>query len=141
MSLIAQVFALNVMGVVWGTIGINLMRKGIPPIFLTHSAAFGCFLVAIAVLIGFFKSFFLIKKTANRLVQRVDQITGFGTIYKIIDKKSAIFLMMMMGLAFSMKLIPGFDLTKSVIRLAVGYALLQSSFYFFKPAFLQKLNP
>jgi divalent metal cation (Fe/Co/Zn/Cd) transporter len=140
MSLIAQVFALNFMGILWGFVGINLIRKGIPTIFFNFSAQAGCLLVALALVIGFCKSYFLIKKTANRLVQRADLITGFSNVYKILDKKAVIFLSMMMGLAFLMKATSGLEITKSIIRVAVGYALLQSSFYFFKPAFLQKLN-
>jgi len=140
MSFASQIFALNFMGILWGFIGMNLLRKGIPPIFLSLSPKIAILMILFAVSIGCFKSIFLIKKTAERLVKRVDLIQGPSTLFKIFDKKAVIFLALMMTVSFSIRFVPGLEIAKSFIRTAVGYALLQSSVFFFKPLFLKKIE-
>jgi hypothetical protein len=132
----AKVLSLNFMGCLWGYIGMNLIRKGLPSLFASQQMAFAIAFTVLALAIGFFKSIFVLKKTANRLILRLDRVTNYFTIFKILDLKFFILIMAMMGLGIGLGTIEGLDTFKGVFRTAVGYGLLQSSFYFFKPAFI-----
>jgi hypothetical protein len=132
----AKVLALNFMGCLWGYIGMNLIRKGLPSLFLNKNLTLALSLIAVAVIIGFFKSKFVLKKTATRLISRLERVKNYFSIFKLFDLKFVLLILCMMGLGISFNFLPGFEAFKGVVRTAIGYGLLQSSFYFFKPAFV-----
>lgn len=132
---LSRVLSLNFMGCLWGFLGMNLIRKGLPIVFQSTGFKFALFLTLVALSIGCIKSLFVLKKTAMRLAGRVHHVNSIFSIFKILDLKFLILIVTMMTLGMSLRFVGGFELTKGVIRIAVGYALLQSSFFFFKPAF------
>lgn len=131
----ARLISLNIMGCLWGYMGMHLLKKGIPSFFIYGSLKFGIGCILLALILGFFKSIFVLKKAAARLVLRVEKVQSYFSIFKLFDYRFALLIVLMMGLGITMSMIPGFELLKGVIRTAIGYALLQSSFFFFKPAF------
>lgn len=131
----ARLIALNLMGCLWGYMGMHLLKKGIPAILMNASLKLGLTCIALALGIGFFKSLFVLKKAANRLVLRVEKVNSYLSIIKLFDYRFAILIVFMMGLGITLSLVPGFEIAKGTLRIAIGYALLQSSFFFFKPAF------
>jgi hypothetical protein len=133
---LSRVLSLNFMGCLWGFLGMNLIRKGLPIIFQSGHLTLAVVLTLAAVTIGCFKSLFVLKKTATRLTSRIHHVKSFFSIFKIMDLKFLILIVSMMLLGMSLRFVGGFDMAKGVIRIAVGYALLQSSFYFFRPAFI-----
>jgi len=136
-----KILALNFMGCLWGYMGMNLIRKGILVLFSHMGFKMAVALTLIAVVIGIVKSILILKKTADRLVKRTQLITGFSSIFKIFDGRFLILIALMMSLGIGLSLISGIEGVLGTIRITVGYALLQSSFYFFKPAFLYGLMP
>jgi hypothetical protein len=132
----ARLIALNLMGCLWGYMGMNLLKKGVPALLINASVQLALFLIAMALIIGFFKSIFVLKKAAARLVLRVEKVNSYLSIFKLFDVKFGILIIFMMGLGIGMSMIPGFELAKGTFRTAIGYALLQSSFFFFRPAFI-----
>ncbi len=132
----AKVLSLNFMGCLWGYIGMNLLRKGLPTLFGTQSLTLAVTFTLLAISIGFFKSIFVLRKTANRLLSRLDKVTGYTSLFKILDLKFFILISCMIALGVGLGRLEGFEVFKGVFRTAVGYGLLQSSFYFFKPAFI-----
>lgn len=133
---VARVLALNFLGCMWGYMGMHLMRKGLPILFLECSTLLAVALTILALAVGYAKARFVLQKTANRLQARVEHVKSLGSIFKILDLKFFVIIAAMIGLSLLMRVIPGFELGKSFIRTTVGLALLQSSFYFFKPAFI-----
>lgn len=131
-----QVLALNFMGCLWGYIGMNLIRKGLPPLFLDKDLKFAITLTLLAVAIGSLKSWFVLRKTANRLIGRLDRVQGYTSIFKLFDLKFVILILGMMGLGIGLNFIPGAASVRGFIRTLIGFALLQGSFYFFRPAFI-----
>lgn len=136
----ARVIALNIMGCLWGYMGMHLIRKGIPSLFMDHSFAFALSMTLVALVIGFSKSIFVLKKAAARLVSRVEKVNSYLSIFKLFDLRFLVLILAMMGLGITMAQIPGFVEAKGVLRVAIGYALLQSSFFFFKPAFIYGIH-
>lgn len=136
---LAKVLSLNFMGCLWGYIGMSLIRKGLPCFFQNLTFTVALALICLAVGVGVLKSQFVLKKTALRLVARLDRVSSYFSIFKIMDLKFLILIMCMMALGLSLSLIGGFDVPKGMLRVAIGYGLLQSSFYFFKPAFIYRI--
>lgn len=132
----ARLIALNIMGCLWGFMGMNLLKKGIPALFINGSTGLALTCIALALVIGFFKSIFVLKKAASRLVSRVEKVQSYLSIFKLFDYRFALLILVMMGLGITMSMIPGLEMAKGTFRVAIGYALLQSSFFFFKPAFI-----
>jgi hypothetical protein len=131
----AKVLSLNFMGCLWGYIGMNLIRKGLPTLVLKTGMSWAIVIALLACVIGFFKAKFVLRKTANRLISRLDRVTSYTTIFKFLDLKFIILIIAMMGFGISLSMMSGFEGPRSFIRIVVGYGLLQGSFYFFKPAF------
>lgn len=131
----ARLIALNLMGCLWGYMGMHLLKKGVPTLFMNTSLKLALTCMVLAIIIGFFKSIFVLKKAALRLVARVEKVQSYGSIIKLFDYRFAILIIIMMTLGIAIAMVPGFEIAKGSIRIAIGYALLQSSFFFFKPAF------
>ncbi len=136
-----KILALNFMGCLWGYMGMNLIRKGILALFSNIEFNMAVGLTLVALVLGIVKSILILKKTADRLVKRTQLIKGFFSMFKIFDVRFLILIALMMSLGIGLGLISGIEGVVGTVRITVGYALLQSSFYFFKPAFLHGLMP
>lgn len=133
---LGKILSLNILGCMWGYMGMHLLKKGLPSLFLETSLVVSIVLMMASFTMGFFKASFVLKKTANRLLDRVERVKSIFSVFKILDLKFFMIIGAMMGLAFVLKLLPGFELAKATLRTTVGFALLQSCFYFFRPAFI-----
>lgn len=126
----SQVTALAWIQALWTVMAFILLKRAIPSLFLNRDLGYALGLCSLACIVGFIKYNFVLKKTVNRIFQRVDYVTSISTIWKIIDRKFLIIIFLMIALGRGMQYIPGLDVTKGFIRFAVGCALLFGSFKF-----------
>lgn len=95
----------------------------------------GVVLVAGALLVGYFKSRFIFKKTVNRVTRRILSFSEPLAFSQIYSRGYLILIASMMLLGMSLKWIsvPG-DL-RGFVDVAIGSALLNGSMLFFRSAF------
>lgn len=123
-----QMTAISIMKAFWTVMAFVLLKRGIPALFLNRDFGYALGICSLACIIGFNKYHFVLKKTINRFYQRIDLIESAKTVYKAFDRKFIILIIAMMGLGWILRIIPGFEIAKGFLRVAVGFALLFGAF-------------
>lgn len=154
MFLLRHKALLVISGLVWFFIGLLLLSKGLN--FLMDSLTFHLssnasypllkflmpyfdsldqsivLLVALALLIGFFKGRFVLRKSAIAQIERIKNLPNPVQLAKIYQAKYFILIGIMMSLGILMNLL---DVPKDIrgfIDVAVGAALINGSMFYFK---------
>ena len=146
-------------GVIWLLIGCLLTFKGVKYIsvganeaFLGENTHFSMIafvlplfndyqktiftLIMVSLVVGFIKGRFVMSKTVNRVVRRIIALHAPFKIQEMYTKGYVILIGGMMMLGMGMKYFPIAADVRGFLDLAVGMALFQGAFLFFKRALL-----
>lgn len=135
-------------GIFLTQLGVNLLSEILNPNSMTKTAfiyslagwmggldqAFFC-LVMIALVVGFAKGKFILAKSAQKGVERIQQMPNPSPITKIYNARYYILLGGMMGLGMIIKVLGVPNDIRGPIDLAIGFALLNGSKVYFRQAF------
>lgn len=121
--------AIILSGFLWMIVGVILLGKGLALLLGPEDPLFA--LNAIALLIGFVKGRWVLRKSAERVIKRLSSLPNPCAIHAIYSK-SYVFLilgMIALGMVFKFVSIPGE--IKGFLDVAIGFALISgASFYF-----------
>lgn len=135
-------------GAVWVAVGIFLMNLGLKFLtsaITTKSEYFSMLsilkigrengvvlLIAIALVIGYFKGKFVLGRSAMREVKRVQALKNPTTFKNFYSKRYYVILGCMIFLGMSMRHLPISLDTRGFIDVAIGAALINGSRFYFK---------
>lgn len=139
-------------GLLWSAIGISLMYKGVSLMAgavaaETHQPLLGwvasiagdkadaaTVLLAVALVIGFFKGRFVLAKSVRRVVTRIRSFPNPTQLTNLYSRAYYILLasMMLLGVGMNVLQVPG-DV-RAVVDLAIGWALVNGALQYFRQA-------
>jgi hypothetical protein len=123
--------AIRFTGLIWVGVGALLLRKGIvlcPPPLLFFGIA-----------VGFLKGRFILKKTAERIAERIFSLQTPFSLFSIYPASYWLLLGGMIALGGMMKLAP--PLIRGFVDTAVGCALVTGSIFYFKLSATKRTLP
>jgi|SRR5581483_4364061 len=145
---------LKVSGAVWLLIGYNLLDLGIPYMFHGHEGIFfsqnnysslfksvassfdaettAIILIVFAIGLGYIKSRFVLRKSADRTIDRLSNLSNPTSLFNIYTKQNYIMIGCMMFLGMSMDSLHLPWDVRSIIDVAVGSGLLLTSIAYFR---------
>jgi hypothetical protein len=142
-------------GILWFVIGVSLLYKGLHFIseatFRTETLSFqmvgrvfatpqqaGTFLIAVALITGYLKAKFVLSKTVERVVLRIESLPSPIRFRDAYSRSYWILIGSMILLGMSFRFIPiSIDL-RGAIDLAIGSALVNGAMLYFRAARLTK---
>ena len=117
------IFHLFLAALLWTTIGILLISRGI--IFLT--AGESLFYCVVAILLGTLKSLFILDKTAKKSIERIQLLADGSCLGAVYSVKTWGLVMIMMSMGFILRQ-SGIPVTiLGILYITIGWALLFSS--------------
>ncbi|MEM8629178.1 MAG: hypothetical protein AAGF04_03825 [Chlamydiota bacterium] len=140
--------ATAISGLLWMVGGFSLLSKGLRLFFegaLSAESSYPSYnllliYLTLALLVGFLKGKWVLRRTAERIFQRILDWEGPISFFQLYDKRTALILLLMMGMGLLMNRLALPPLYRGWIDLAVGAALIQSACTFFRFAVACK-NP
>lgn len=123
-------------GLIWLFAGCSLLMKGIQ--FLTSLSKSGggeeraMILVAIVLFVGYVKGRFVLRKTVEKLAQRILSMETPIPLKKIYPPKYFILLVFMIGLGILMNVMELRIDVRGTVDLAIGSALMHGAIAFFR---------
>ncbi|MBJ7449050.1 MAG: hypothetical protein JHC93_01670 [Parachlamydiales bacterium] len=91
-------------------------------------------LIAAALLIGYFKSRFVLSKSVHRVVNRIKTLSNPAPLYKLYNPSYFLIIGVMMGLGMMMKYLNVPMDLRGAIDVAVGAALVNGATMYFRKA-------
>lgn len=151
-------FAIALSGMLWMGIGILLLTKGIRYLVETGNSVLAgthqgfsliqkvgewtgkpeqgaLIIIATGLLLGFFKGRVVLKKSVNRIVNRIRSHEGAIPLAKLYPKPYLFLLLGMMGLGFLFKVLPLPPDVKGLIDFTIGAALINGAMLYFRSLF------
>lgn len=123
-------------GLVWLAIGIFLLSLGLR--FVVENApATGnklVYLLTFGLVLGYVKGRFMLRKTVDRQVARISKLPSPAHIKHLYTKGHYLLIVGMMGLGMSMRFLPISIVTRGVIDIAVGSALMNGAMLYIRSA-------
>jgi len=138
-------------GLIWFAIGIMLMLRGLDLLVtasknLSEATLFldrfspnpekreqtSLFLIAIGLLVGYIKGRFVLMRTVRKVVQRICSLPLPMKLSKLYNPQYYLIMVFMTLLGMSMKFIPIYPDLRGVIDVAIGSALMNGAFLFFR---------
>lgn len=115
-------------GLIWTMVGTALFMLGVS---LVGESSFFYPLIAVGILVGFFKASAVLKKTAEKTAKRLLG-NEKGSIFELFNLRYLALILAMMGLGFAMRFCGTPNLVRGTVDLAVGSALFTGSFFYFR---------
>jgi uncharacterized protein YacL len=129
--------ALRVYGSLWFAVGAMLLTKGVR--FLSEGPKITAVFLAIAALvIGLFKARFVLAKAASKMIARLDSFSDTIPLKQLFTVRYCLILGLMAALGITLRILHLRPTIHGFIDLAIGSALLSSSFIYFKRSFVIK---
>ena len=121
-------------GFLWFCIGTSLMFRGFKllPNREDSSQFYQNYLVFLSLLIGFFKGRFILYRSAKRVVTRIMALPKPVRLWHVYSPAYLGLIGLMIGLSFVLRFLP--NEIRSFINLAIGFSLINGSFFFFQRA-------
>jgi hypothetical protein len=157
---IGHVMGIVISGMTWLAIGVLLTFKGLMltvysvcffnegsyPLVSVFNRLFGhlersgiC-LIFLAMIIGMLKGRFVLAKTVNRFVKRILLIPSPLKLYNLFSWRYLVLIGCMMCLGIGLKFLPISKDIRGFIDLAIGSALINGAFLYFKQASMLRLE-
>jgi hypothetical protein len=123
-------------GCVWFAVGAMLIYRGLFPHWVNASAnskAGAWLALSAGILLGTAKGIFVLRKTARRMVARIESHPNPAWLWQIYPPAFVVFLPMMIGLGIAVRYLCRDDAPQIVVAVYVGIgaALMASSVSFF----------
>lgn len=138
-------------GFIWLVAGFSLLNKGLQfieaglrsPGSLSHYLSNllgspqqgGTALIAIGLMVGFFKGRILLSKSSHRICSRIIHLEPPIRFTQVYPLSYWILIVGMMGLGFGMRFLPIPIDARGCIDIAIGSALVNGSLFYFRFAF------
>lgn len=120
-------------GVLWFVIGSRLLYKGLQ--FLSETPReMATLLLAIGLLIGFFKGRFVFVKSVRKTVLRIVSLPLPIRLKDVYVPSYYILILAMMGLGIALRFLPISSAARGTIDVAIGSALLNGALLYFRSA-------
>jgi len=149
--------AIILSGVVWMAVGILLLTRGIQYLVIAGNQVIGgthqgfsliqffsrfskdteqaaLIVIVLALVLGFIKGRFVLKKTVNRVVNRIHSYPSPIPLTKIYSKGYFILLFSMAFIGMAFKILPIPTDIKGFIDFAIGAALINGSMLYYRSA-------
>ena len=126
-------------GVIWGVIGCLLLYKGLQLLAeeVSSDSSRASWLIALGLLLGFFKGRYVFRKTVQRISLRIMSLPAPVGFVDAFPKSYWLLLTSMMTLGFLLRLVP--IEVRGVIDVAIGSALMQGAMLYFRVAKMAKV--
>jgi hypothetical protein len=146
-------------GLVWLTVGVSLLMMGLNflmeganaevtsadsfPLLNSMRGVLGSVeqgvvvLVALGLIIGYFKGKFVLGKSAKQGIARIQSFSNPTALSNIYSAKYYVLLGIMIGLGMSMKHLGIPADVRGLVDVAVGSALINGSMYYFRACFAE----
>ncbi len=143
-------------GILWLAIGVFLLQLGLHlildslptgadrPILRTLANLFGQYesaavaLIAIALMIGFYKGRYVLSRSAQRVVRRLRSHPEPVALYKLYSWPYLALIMLMISLGMLMRFFGVSEEIRGTIDVAIGAALIQGAMFYFRAALEEK---
>lgn len=157
---VSHTFMIILSGLIWLAIGVMLMSMGLnfivqsilaENLMIMHRPLIDFFekitggydlaailLIALALLIGFFKGKFVLKKTVGRTIARIRAMPNPAPLSQIYHKAYYLLIAVMLVLGFIVRLFP-MDI-RGGVDVIIGSALINGSILYFRHACLLPKN-
>jgi hypothetical protein len=125
-------------GAIWAAVGAMLLGIGVKFLFLnTTFSAINLLALTIGLVLGYFKGKWVIVRSAQRNVSRINALGDNAPIYKVYSVGMYALIVSMIALGWGLKLLEVPLYVRGCIDVAVGVALIQGARSYFQA----NLNP
>ncbi len=123
-------------GLVWLVVGIFLLMKGLSLITTAHTNAdqTAVLLISFGLAIGFIKGRFVLRKTVNRVVDRIRSLPLPIQFSQVYSKGYYFLIGGMILLGMSMRWMPIPIAVRGTVDVAIGFALMNGAILYFRAA-------
>jgi len=135
-----QGFYIAFSGVIWLSIGVYLLFKGVDFLNKSNLKPINFSLIIMAsLLVGLLKEKYILKKTVKRISKRIHSLTLPVSVFKIYDIKFYVIIFMMIILGQLLKWLSFPLIIRGGIDVAIGLALIKGgSSFLYNSIYLKK---
>jgi len=139
---ISHTKAIIVSGILWFSIGLMLLAKGLNFIILSGQTAgreeVSLWIVALSLGIGFVKSKFILSKTVKRVIVTILARPNPFSIFELYSRSYYLIILSMVFLGVGMRWAPLPLEVRGAVDVAVGSALINGAVLYFRGALANK---